>query len=746
MSDAEMRPRSADLADLHVFVVPIESWLGKYSVAYNNVALQSTSAGFIRVHQAGTLSTIRDFIKEQLEATVVPNEYVFLRSVGRCMAVVNKNQEQQMRAKHFLPPVAYSPEIFILPGTHEWIASLRGKTKSIIVNKDQLNKDDYGSVSGLNSQGLPSLEIANQNNFNNVIQSTRDEREDESHQKSPENNQTNSQHNFENDTNENTSEMLLERLDTSENQKDFNKSVKRPQSNNWPENRPSSIKDSPRDNSRQNDGNHHFGSHHKSASNEERDNRNDVTQSRDIDRTQGSKRLIVAPTVQVIQPELPTHSMTYGGRAITPTPIPSANIVHSTLNYENLANEDISKYDKYDQSKKDTEVRKSRGKESRDENDSTRERNQNHPAATRDSIEGKQDSNERQRDSTKNPRGSFEKQRDSVTTQRDSIEKQRDTIEEPPDSITKKRDSVEKQHDSIERDDEISPYSSPRDETTDRTSPDLAVNNRYHDELKMKNKNLKQELLKQEELRKLEEERLQLEDKKRNMENETLQLMKGMEELLQKKKEEEEKRRAEEEERQMKIREEVNRKKEQAMKLKEKLSDARKERAAKQKDRETLLREAKELKGEIILRKAPENFQWQRRYEKEKQKTSILEQKLYGVKEELSSHQQKLLKGLEGKGSLGSEDEKPSSRLTFGPSQLNNLKNEARRMLSDIQRLKDDTEKTKGLLEVESKKKSEAKKVLKELRNQVNEKRKVIAAPKLSKNQESSPAKASSIQ
>ncbi len=79
----------------------------------------------------------------------------------------------------------------------------------------------------------------------------------------------------------------------------------------------------------------------------------------------------------------------------------------------------------------------------------------------------------------------------------------------------------------------------------------------------MKNKNLKQELLKQEELRKLEEERLQLEDKKRNMENETLQLMKGMEELLQKKKEEEEKRRAEEEERQMKIKEEVNRKKEQ---------------------------------------------------------------------------------------------------------------------------------------------------------------------------------------
>ena len=36
------------LIDLHIFVVPIQSWLGKYSVAYNNVALQSTSAGFVR--------------------------------------------------------------------------------------------------------------------------------------------------------------------------------------------------------------------------------------------------------------------------------------------------------------------------------------------------------------------------------------------------------------------------------------------------------------------------------------------------------------------------------------------------------------------------------------------------------------------------------------------------------------------------------------------------------------------------
>ena len=31
---------------------------------------------------------------------------------------------------------AFSPEIFILPGSHEWIASLRKQTKSIVVNGD----------------------------------------------------------------------------------------------------------------------------------------------------------------------------------------------------------------------------------------------------------------------------------------------------------------------------------------------------------------------------------------------------------------------------------------------------------------------------------------------------------------------------------------------------------------------------------------------------------------------------------
>ena len=36
-----------------------------------------------------SLNYLRDHIEEQLGAEVVPEDYVFLRSVGRCMAVVS---------------------------------------------------------------------------------------------------------------------------------------------------------------------------------------------------------------------------------------------------------------------------------------------------------------------------------------------------------------------------------------------------------------------------------------------------------------------------------------------------------------------------------------------------------------------------------------------------------------------------------------------------------------------------------
>ena len=44
---------------------------------------------FFRVQPYVSLNYLRDHIEEQLGADVVPEDYVFLRSVGRCMAVVS---------------------------------------------------------------------------------------------------------------------------------------------------------------------------------------------------------------------------------------------------------------------------------------------------------------------------------------------------------------------------------------------------------------------------------------------------------------------------------------------------------------------------------------------------------------------------------------------------------------------------------------------------------------------------------
>ena len=48
-----------------------------------------------RVQPYISLNYLRDHIEEQLGPEVVPEDYVFLRSVGRCMAVVSVCQRMQ---------------------------------------------------------------------------------------------------------------------------------------------------------------------------------------------------------------------------------------------------------------------------------------------------------------------------------------------------------------------------------------------------------------------------------------------------------------------------------------------------------------------------------------------------------------------------------------------------------------------------------------------------------------------------
>ena len=46
--EIELMLSFVQLADLHIFVVPLELWLEKYRTAFNNIALESVSAGFVR--------------------------------------------------------------------------------------------------------------------------------------------------------------------------------------------------------------------------------------------------------------------------------------------------------------------------------------------------------------------------------------------------------------------------------------------------------------------------------------------------------------------------------------------------------------------------------------------------------------------------------------------------------------------------------------------------------------------------
>ncbi|EDO46192.1 predicted protein [Nematostella vectensis] len=127
------RSQPSKVADLHIFVVPLDLWLDKYRTAFNNVALESVSAGFVRVLPDITLRNLRGCIEDQLGDDIVPEDFVFLRSVGRCMAVVKENQESLLKASDFLPPIAFSPEIFLLPGLHETHMRPASDANSVVI-------------------------------------------------------------------------------------------------------------------------------------------------------------------------------------------------------------------------------------------------------------------------------------------------------------------------------------------------------------------------------------------------------------------------------------------------------------------------------------------------------------------------------------------------------------------------------------------------------------------------------------
>lgn len=54
-----------------------------------------------RVYSHATLQIVRELIEDQLETDVIPEQYVFLRSVGRCLAVVSISLSRLLTAWHW---------------------------------------------------------------------------------------------------------------------------------------------------------------------------------------------------------------------------------------------------------------------------------------------------------------------------------------------------------------------------------------------------------------------------------------------------------------------------------------------------------------------------------------------------------------------------------------------------------------------------------------------------------------------
>ncbi|XP_002733667.1 uncharacterized protein LOC100374267 isoform X2 [Saccoglossus kowalevskii] len=154
------RPPSEQLCDLHVYVIPSESWNEKFHSAYNEVINESISAGFVRVVPDLTIYALRDEIEEQLGADEgVPKEYVFLKSVGRCLTQLKPRQEIDLKVKSFLPPLAYLPEIFLLPGQRAHVPLALPSTENYKAQRHRQSRggdvDSYSNLGGHDSTPDP---------------------------------------------------------------------------------------------------------------------------------------------------------------------------------------------------------------------------------------------------------------------------------------------------------------------------------------------------------------------------------------------------------------------------------------------------------------------------------------------------------------------------------------------------------------------------------------------------------------
>ncbi|KAM6262384.1 spermatogenesis-associated protein 1 [Porphyrio hochstetteri] len=147
MSFSQMRPRTSQLLELHVFYVPEEVWNFKLNTVPIALSSKFISAGFIRVSPHTTLRVLREKLGEYLGGAAVADKFKFLKCIGKKLAVVKAKQETELELEAFAPPYALHPELYLLPEVEyfEDICPLSSSTQQRLHFTAEANRFGHGS-------------------------------------------------------------------------------------------------------------------------------------------------------------------------------------------------------------------------------------------------------------------------------------------------------------------------------------------------------------------------------------------------------------------------------------------------------------------------------------------------------------------------------------------------------------------------------------------------------------------------
>ncbi|XP_062834153.1 spermatogenesis-associated protein 1 isoform X2 [Anolis carolinensis] len=156
MPSGQIRPHTAEFIELHVFYVPEELWDFKLNTVPVDVTNKFFSAGFIRVSPHMTLRTLREQFGEYLGEDAVVDKFIFLKCIGKKLAVVKAKQETELKLKSFAPPYAFHPELYLLPGVESIYLSSSSTPEKHHNNADYILS--YTSYHGPDSLAAPTPE------------------------------------------------------------------------------------------------------------------------------------------------------------------------------------------------------------------------------------------------------------------------------------------------------------------------------------------------------------------------------------------------------------------------------------------------------------------------------------------------------------------------------------------------------------------------------------------------------------